>query len=268
MVTHLDVGQERAQRGVGRPAKAEPFRPFVTQVLTLEPDLLSVEILRRAKLAGYAGGKSALYALIGALRPVTVRPLVRFEGLPGEFSQHDFGQVDVRYLTGTEQRVHFFASRLKYSRWVEVTIVPNEGAETLARSMVDHFAAIGGIPLLAVFDRPKTVALQWTRDGQVTEWNATFAGVALDLGLGIEVCWPSSPEQKGSIENLVGWVKGSFFKQRRFVDDADLRQQLAEWRTAVNTVRPCRATRVIEGLARAARPAGAGGRRPDRGRPP
>jgi transposase len=245
MVTHLDVGQERAQRGVGRPAKAEPFRPFVTQVLTLEPDLLSVEILRRAKLAGYAGGKSALYALIGALRAVTVRPLVRFEGLPGEFSQHDFGQVDVRYLTGTEQRVHFFASRLKYSRWVEVTIVPNEGAETLARSMVDHFAAIGGIPLLAVFDRPKTVALQWTRDGQVTEWNATFAGVALDLGLGIEVCWPSSPEQKGSIENLVGWVKGSFFKQRRFVDDADLRQQLAEWRTAVNTVRPCRATRVI-----------------------
>ena len=105
--------------------------------------------------------------------------------------------------------------------------------------------SIGGIPLLAVFDRPKTVALQWTKDGQVTEWNALFAGVALDLGLGIEVCWPSSPEQKGSIENLVGWVKGSFFKQRRFLDDADLLTQLAEWRTEVNTQRPCRATRVI-----------------------
>ena len=105
--------------------------------------------------------------------------------------------------------------------------------------------AIGGLPLLAVFDRPKTVALEWTKDGQVTEWNALFAGVALDLGLGIEVCWPSSPEQKGSIENLVGWVKGSFFKQRRFLDDADLLTQLAEWRTEVNTQRPCRATRVI-----------------------
>lgn len=50
---------------------------------------------------------------------------------------------------------------------------------------------------------------------------------------------------KGSIENLVGWVKGSFFKQRRFLDDADLLTQLAEWRTEVNTQRPCRATRVI-----------------------
>ena len=88
-----------------------------------EPDLLSVEILRRAKLKGYVGGKTALYELIAAVRPKTVRPLVRFEGLPGEFSQHDFGQVDVRFLDGTRKRVHFFASRLKYSRWAEVTIV-------------------------------------------------------------------------------------------------------------------------------------------------
>ena len=55
---------------------------------------------------------------------------------------------------------------------------------------------------MAVFDRPKTVALKWGRDGQVTEWNAVFAGVALDLAVGIEVCRPFNPEQKGSIENL------------------------------------------------------------------
>ena len=46
---------------------------------------------------------------------------MRFEGLPGEFSQHDFGQMEVRYLDGRIERVHFFASRLKWSRWVEVT---------------------------------------------------------------------------------------------------------------------------------------------------
>jgi hypothetical protein len=58
---------------------------------------------------------------------------------------------------------------------VEVTLVPDERAETLVRTFVDHFAAIGGVPLLAVFDRPKTVALKWTRDGHVTEWNPLFA---------------------------------------------------------------------------------------------
>jgi hypothetical protein len=96
-----------------------------------------------------------------------------------------------------------------------------------------------------VFDRPKTVALSWGRDGQVTEWNPTFAGVALDLGLGVELCWPHSPEQKGAVENLVKWVKGSFFKQRRFLDEEDLLVQLREWLVEVNTRRPSRATNVI-----------------------
>ena len=244
-VNHVDTAAEIARRAVGRPSKAEPFRGFVLEVLATEPTLLSLELLRRARLKGYSGGKSAFYDLVASLRPTPSRPLVRFEGLPGEFSQHDFGEVDVRFVGGMQQRVHFFASRLKYSRWSEVTLVPDQRAETLVRAMVDHFTAIGGVPLLAVFDRPKTVAISWRRDGAVTEWNSTFAGVALDLGLGIEVCWPHRPQQKGSVETLVGWVKGSFFKQRRFIDPEDLAVQLAQWHREVNCERPSRATAVI-----------------------
>ena len=244
-VSHVDNEAERDKRRIGRPSKAEPFRPFVVEQLTKEPHLLAVEVLRRARLEGYAGGKSALYELIHAIRPRRVRLVTRFEGLPGEFTQHDFGEVDVRFLDGATRRVHFFGSRLKYSRWVEVSVVPNQQVETLVRTMTDHFAAMGGIPLLAVFDRPTTIAKSWGRDGQVTEWNPTFAGVALDLGLGIELCWPHSPEQKGAVENLVKWVKGSFFKQRRFLDEEDLRRQLGEWLVEVNTQRPSRATGVI-----------------------
>jgi transposase len=244
-VSHVDNEAERDKRRIGRPSKAEPFRPFVVELLTKEPHLLAVEVVRRARLEGYAGGKSALYELIHAIRPRRLRLVTRFEGLPGEFTQHDFGEVDVCFLDGTSRRVHFFASRLKYSRWVEVSVVPNQQVETLVRTMTDHFAAMGGIPLLAVFDRPTTIAKSWGRDGQVTEWNPSFAGVALDLGLGIELCWPHSPEQKGAVENLVKWVKGSLFKQRRFLDEEDLRRQLGEWLVEVNTQRPSRATGVI-----------------------
>jgi hypothetical protein len=69
--------------------------------------------------------------------------------------------------------------------------------------------------------------------------------MVLDLGLGVELCWPYSPEQKGAVENLVKWVKGSFFKQRRFLDDEDLERQLREWLVEMNTQRPSRATGVI-----------------------
>ena len=243
-VTTVDNTAERARRQVGRPSKAEAYRDVLVQALTEDPALRSVELLHRARLAGYTGGKSAVYALAQTLRLRTVAPLVRFEGLAGEFSQHDFGEVWVVYQDGTETKVHFFASRLKYSRWVEVTLVPDERVETLVRALVEHLAAFGGIPLVTVFDRPKTIALKWGRDGVVTEWNPTFAGVALDLGIGVEVCWPYRPQEKGSVENLVGWVKNSFFKQRRFLDRPDLERQLRDWLTEANTTRPSRATGV------------------------
>jgi transposase len=243
-VTGVDNAAERTRRQIGRPSKAEAYRDVLAQALADEPALRSVELLHRARQAGYTGGKSALYALAQQLRTRVITPLVRFEGLPGEFSQHDFGEVRVRYQDETEEVVRFFASRLKYSRWAEVTLVPDQQVETLVRALVDHFAAIGGVPLVAVFDRPKTVALKWGRDGVVTEWNPTFAGVALDLGLGVEVCWPYRPQEKGAIENLIGWVKGSFFKQRRFLDRDDLAQQLQAWLRDANTVRPSRATGV------------------------
>jgi len=78
---------------VGRPSTAEPYRQVVTDILGEDAALLSVEILRRARLAGCDGGKTALHELIAAVRPRDVPVEMRFEGLPGEFSQHDFGQI-------------------------------------------------------------------------------------------------------------------------------------------------------------------------------
>lgn len=244
-IEHVDDAAERRKRAIGRPSVVQGFRKLVLEVLKADPELKSVEVLRRARLKGYRGGKTALYTLVAELRPKEVRPLVRFEGLPGEFSQHDFGQVDVSYLDGSIQRLRFFASRLKYSRTIRVTRVPDETVETLVRTLADQLHSWGGAPLMCVFDRPKTVALKWKRDGVVTEWNPTFAYAALELGIGVEVCWPYRAQEKGSVENLVGFVKGSFFKQRRFLDEADLHQQLAEWHHEVNDARPCRATGVI-----------------------
>lgn len=60
-VADVDTEAERERRGIGRPAKAEPFRSVVAEIWAGEPDLLSVEILRRVKLRGDTGGR----ALIG-----------------------------------------------------------------------------------------------------------------------------------------------------------------------------------------------------------
>ena len=132
----------------GPPVLVPGFGSQVSSWLGEDPGLPTQELLRRAKEHGYSGNKTAFYALVAAMRPVHATPIVRFEGLPGEFSQHDFGEVDVRFVDGRKKRVHFFASRLKYSRTVAVTLVQNEKVETLVRMLVRHFTEFGGVPLL------------------------------------------------------------------------------------------------------------------------
>src|SRR5215469_18336000 len=129
-VAHVDDKIERSKRQIGRPSTVQNFRKQVVGILEETPDLASLEILRRVREAGYQGGKTVLYDLVASLRPKPAKPLVRFEGLPGEFSQHDFGEVDVEFLNGARERIHFFASRLKYSRVVRVSLVKDETVET------------------------------------------------------------------------------------------------------------------------------------------
>jgi hypothetical protein len=103
------------------------------------------------------------------------------------------------------------------------------------------FAASGGVPRRVVFDNPKTVVLR--REEGRPVWHPTLAQAVIAYGTGIELCTPHQPQQQGSVENLVGFVKRAFFRARRFHDlDTDLPRQLAEWREEMNTLRPSRAT--------------------------
>lgn len=245
-VSHVDDRRAAKERRIGRPSQTTALVDDVRVWLAADPAVPTQELLRRAqKDKGYAGKKSAFYAIVAALRPKAAPPVVLFDGVPGEFSQHDFGQVDVRFEDGTIERVHFFASRLKYSRYAEVSIVDDERVETLIRGLCKHFRAFGGVPLLAVFDRPKTVVLESGRGRDVRRFNATFAQAVLEMGVGVEMCAARSGNQKGTVEAIVKWVKNSFFKGRVFRDRADLEAQLAEWLRETNTERPNRATNVI-----------------------
>ena len=231
-----------SRRPVGRPPIALTFEEEVRRILATDGELPTVEVLRRLRERGYSGGKNPVYQLVRRLRATVTSPLVRFEGVAGEFCQCDFGHVRVRYDDGSVELLHFFASRLKWSRWVHVELVPNEQVEALVRSLLVAFASFGGVPLVGVLDNPKTVVI--SRQGGQIQWNATFAQVALDYRFAPELCTPRRGNQKGSVENLVGFVKNGFFKVRRFLDRDDLETQLAQWHHEVNELRPCRATGV------------------------
>ncbi len=232
-------------RSAGRPKVAIKFQDDARRILEGEAGLPTVEVLRRLRLKGYTAGKDPVYRLVADLRKQVRVPLVRFEGLAGEFSQHDFGSVRVRYDDGRREVLHFYASRLKWSRWMYVEIVANERVEALTRAHLRGLQSFGGVPLMCVFDNPKTVVVKRGRAwGEGIEWNPVFGQVALDYRFGVELCTPRRGQEKGSVENLVGFVKKNFFLVRPFHDRDDVLRQLPGWLHEVNLVRPCRATGV------------------------
>ena len=230
---------------IGRPPVSEVVRSRVAALVAEDPERPPGEIWRLLREDGTPLGLSTVYRVLAPVRAAMPLPImVRFEGVAGEFAQFDFGEVSVRLSDGTRRTVHFAAYRLKYSRWIHVVVVPNERVEALIRSLLDSFAASGGVPLRVVFDNPKTVVLRHEEGRPV--WHPTLAPVAIDYGFTIELCTPRQPQQKGAVENLVGYVKRAFFRARRFADLAtDLPQQLGDWLVEVNTTRPNRATKAI-----------------------
>lgn len=239
------VPRAESARSVGRPRLAQAFEDEARSILEAEPGLPTMEVLRRLRLKGYVAGKDPVYRLVAGLRKHVRVPLVRFEGLPGEFSQHDFGQVRVPYTDGRREVLHFYAARLKWSRWMYVEIVPNQQVEALTRAHLRSLESFGGVPLMCVFDNPKTIVVRKGRArGENVEWNPVFGQVSLDYRFGVELCTPARGQEKGAVENLVGFVKKNFFLVRPFHDRDDVLAQLPGWLVEVNIERPCRATGV------------------------
>ncbi len=181
---------------------------------------------------------------------------IRFEGLPGEYLQVDWGEI--RHFPFTQQQPvtrYFLACRLKYSRWTWVMFTNEMRQETLFRGLVACFNALGFVPWVLVFDNMKTVTTG--RDDQAQPiWHRSLLQLAAEFDFHPEACWPASGNQKGSVESLVKFVKINFLAGRSFIDDADLQAQCVEWQDSDNTTRPSQATdvpplaRLVEEVAR------------------
>ena len=63
-----EVPSAPGRRGAGRPSTVARYAPSIVEWLREQPELSSADILRRIRLAGYRGGKSALYELVKRLR--------------------------------------------------------------------------------------------------------------------------------------------------------------------------------------------------------
>lgn len=202
-----------------------------------------LEMARANESHPYEGGKSAFYERVRKIRKKVklsqIEAAMRFEGLPGEYLQVDWGERLIGFTGQEAAKRYFLCCRLKYSRFMYVEVHENMELETVIRGLARCFIAVAGIPWQCVFDNMKTVTVGRDDKNQPV-FNERFFKFASECDFSPFVCTPGAGNQKGSVENLVGFLKSSFLPGRTFHDDADLRRELAMWLSDVNDS-PCQA---------------------------
>jgi transposase len=213
-----------------RPMALEGRRAEVLSWLREEIPVRRMLELARQDPTPYGGGASTFYRFVSRVRAdldAGASPIIRFEGLPGEYVQWDWGEARVQLGSQVVKRV-FLAGRLKYSRVSGVRWRTRMDLETLLRAMLEIVESWGGVPWAWVFDNMKTVTLGRDAAGR-PRWNPAFWRFATEVGFHPELCDPYAAQQKGAVENLVKWVKTNFLPGRRFADDDDLAAQSQTW---------------------------------------
>jgi transposase len=211
-----------------------------------------LELARADQEHPYAGGHAVFRDAVHAERlnqqqeQAIADVPVRFEGLPGEYLQVDWGEVrHFPFRQGPHRARYFLACRLKYSRWTWIRWTTDMRQETLLRGLVDCFVALGWVPWVLVFDNMKVVTSGRDEANQPI-WASSLLQLAREFGFHPEACAVRAANQKGSVESLVKFVKGNFLAGRDFADDPDLDRQSADWLEGVNA-RPSRATDAAPG---------------------
>jgi transposase len=248
----VDQQPEARQRTSQVAVFDEAIQGWLAQNLSVRRML---ELARSHPEHPYQGGDTVFYDYVQPLRQVrtlqAAAVAVRYEGLPGELLQIDWGEVrnfpfSKPALVG--QTRYFFAARLKYSRWMFVRFTSEMREETLLRCLTACFVELAGVPWAVTSDNMKTITLGRDDHNQPIcgcPLGAAFQKFAAEFGFHPSLCTPGAANQKGAVENLVKYVKGNFIAGRSFYDDLDLAHQNGQWLHEVNEVRVCSATEQI-----------------------
>ena len=229
------TGKPKTPRG----SKLDPFKPYIDELLGQE--VWNAEVIRQLlQDRGYDGCVTLIRRYIQPKRSLRAsKQTVRYETIPGEQLQHDWGQTRTE-VAGRLCTVNFAVNILGYSRHFHVWAGPSQDAEHTYESLVQAFRYFGGVPKRVLVDNQKAAVIRHDSGGRVV-FNAGFLELANHYGFAARACRPQRPRTKGKTERMVGYVKHHFFQRYRSFDSyAHLNQLLEQWLSSYASQRTLR----------------------------
>lgn len=227
--------QYRARQAVPRSSRLDPFKARIVRLLESHP-YSAQQIYQRLREEGFAGGCTIVKDYVRRVRPPRREAFLKLSFAAGECAQLDWGEFGSIGVGSTRRRLSFFVMVLCYSRlmYVEFTV-----AQTMEHFLAAHehaFAAFQGCPTRLMIDNLKSAVL--TRVvGEAPVFNARYLDFARHWGFAISPCNVAKGNEKGRVENGVGYVKKNFLNGLDLLDFSAVNPAAQVWLATIANVR-------------------------------
>jgi transposase len=225
----------RPKKATPRSSKLDPFKADIVRLLDKYP-YSAAQVWQRLREQGFEGGYSIVKAYVRRIRPRQQPAFLKLAFAPAECAQVDWGSYGSVAVGQTRRRLSFFVMVLCYSRlmYVEFTV-----SQTMEHFLVCHqhaFEAFGGVPQTVMVDNLKSAVLGRIL-GQEPMLNPKYVDFAHHMGFAIAPCNVGKGNEKGRVENGVGYVKKNFLAGLDLPPFSALNPAAKHWLDTVANVR-------------------------------
>jgi transposase len=163
---------------------------------------------------------------------------VRFETMPGEQAQVDFGEFMVAQPDGTSKKYYLFAMILGYSRKLFACLLERCDLPNFLEAHILAFEHLGGVPQEVLYDRMRNVYIRDVcgarADGDLPGvsrpmFTQSLVTLAVHYGFAPRVAPAYAAWVKGKIERPMDFVRESWWCGYGFSDLHTANTDLAEW---------------------------------------
>lgn len=206
----------------------EPHRTFIEAEVAKGRNAMAI-YQDLAEHHGYDGAYNAVKRFVHKLQPATPKISCRFETLPGQEAQVDYGEGartrDPK--TGKYRKPRLFVMTLGYSRHAFRKVVWKSSKQTWCELHEEAFAYFDGVPATIRLDNLK----EGVRDPDVydPELNALYAAMLDHYGVVALPCRPYAPDLKGKVESAVGHTQSTALKGHTFETIEAQNAHLLHW---------------------------------------
>lgn len=155
---------------------------------------------------GFTGSESSVRNLVHDMRAARkeTKAFVPLRFAPGEAVQIDWGEATI-YLNGKKTVVNLFCARLCHSCAPYVIAYKRQNLESFLDAIVHTLQYYGGVPRRIIFDNAR-VAVK-SGFGAHAAAQDDYKQLSAHYGFEPVFCNPASGNEKGLVENLVGYIR-------------------------------------------------------------